>query len=404
MFCLLWRSIMSRIIFPLGRTTRNLLSKTMCHLTLPMRWLPSDSKSFGPPRGYYHHARTYVDQHDGRYQTVFPERKRVHAEPSSIYSSTHWKFKNEKESTLREDYVATIPKGRIVGTPGDVVTANDRLLADASKQLATEAQCHHLLRKPWLPTLEKIDGNIAVLASDRGSEFYHWFVDVLPRIYLVNKSKERIDYYYVPDDDSYKKKTLQKIGIDSGKIINPSQDHHIEAAKVIVPSLPRTFGNVPRWSTEFLRKRLIPTVDEANSKLPSRVYIDRVNVLRRKVANRERTINFLKKYNFKPVRLENYKWDKQVSIVRNASIIVAPHGAGLVNTIFCSDGCNIIEIFSPNYMNLCYWKLLQNLNVRYHYIIGSGKRPKKGNDPHYGWDPIEVNIDALENTLEAILR
>ncbi|MDJ1175384.1 hypothetical protein [Roseofilum capinflatum] len=75
--------------------------------------------------------------------------------------------------------------------------------------------------------------------------------------------------------------------------------------------------------------------------------------------------------------------------------IVAPHGAGLSNLVFCSPGTQVIELFSPNYVETHYWVLSQELDLDYYYLMGEGKQPKEYQDPHWIWDNVDVNIEQF---------
>ena len=42
---------------------------------------------------------------------------------------------------------------------------------------------------------------------------------------------------------------------------------------------------------------------------------------------------------------------EQVELFVYADVVVAPHGAGLTNLLFCREGTRIVEIFPPTYIN-----------------------------------------------------
>jgi hypothetical protein len=51
------------------------------------------------------------------------------------------------------------------------------------------------------------------------------------------------------------------------------------------------------------------------------------------------------------VQLELESFGSQVNIMRNTSILIAPHGAGTMNQVFMPAGGNIIELFPKGYSN-----------------------------------------------------
>jgi len=83
-----------------------------------------------------------------------------------------------------------------------------------------------------------------------------------------------------------------------------------------------------------------------------------------------------------------------------AKVIVAPHGSGLTNLVFCSPGAKVIEFFSPNFVNCCYWALANLVDVEYYYIIGEGPRPPDYVDPLLIEDNIFINLDKLAKVMD----
>jgi capsular polysaccharide biosynthesis protein len=56
-------------------------------------------------------------------------------------------------------------------------------------------------------------------------------------------------------------------------------------------------------------------------------------------------------------------FEEQIALFSRAKAIVAPHGSGLTNIIFCGSGTKVIELVSPNYIRHYYWAIAQQLNL-----------------------------------------
>ncbi len=102
---------------------------------------------------------------------------------------------------------------------------------------------------------------------------------------------------------------------------------------------------------------------------PERIYISRKYADIRKVINEEEVLNLLHKFGFISVTLESISIAEQASYMAAAKVIVAPHGAGLTNLVFCSPGTKIIEIFSANYVTPLYWKISSLCNLLHYHLI-----------------------------------
>jgi capsular polysaccharide biosynthesis protein len=52
--------------------------------------------------------------------------------------------------------------------------------------------------------------------------------------------------------------------------------------------------------------------------------------------------------------------------------VVAPHGAGLANIVFCQRGTQVVEFFNRAYVNGCYWRLATVQGLDYRPIVSAG--------------------------------
>mgnify|MGYP001809771471 FL=1 len=79
-------------------------------------------------------------------------------------------------------------------------------------------------------------------------------------------------------------------------------------------------------------------------------------------------------------------------------MIIAPHGAGLTNLVFCHSRTKVIEIFSPLYRNRCYW-LISNICDLAHYTL-MGEVLEEDPSLHPTLRNILVNLAHLEQLMK----
>jgi capsular polysaccharide biosynthesis protein len=92
----------------------------------------------------------------------------------------------------------------------------------------------------------------------------------------------------------------------------------------------------------------------------------------------------------------------QIRAFAEAEWIVAPHGAALANLAFASSGASVIELFAPDYVQLCYWKLADCVpGLTYHYLVGVGDEPRRG-EMNGVMSDITVDLAALTRALDAL--
>jgi capsular polysaccharide biosynthesis protein len=88
----------------------------------------------------------------------------------------------------------------------------------------------------------------------------------------------------------------------------------------------------------------------------------------RSILNHDELLEFLKKYPIEWKVFDTLPFKETTELFSKASMIVAPHGAGLTNMLFSPSSLTIIEIMDKNDPNVCYWHLSEMLHNN-HYIL-----------------------------------
>jgi capsular polysaccharide biosynthesis protein len=102
----------------------------------------------------------------------------------------------------------------------------------------------------------------------------------------------------------------------------------------------------------------------------------------------------LKEYGFTKVFCEDLSISEQIEIFWNASCVLAPHGAGLANIMFCQKGASIGEVhYAETVYNDHYWMLAQQFELP-HSHLGSKKI-----DLSNGEYDLEANLGDIEKWL-----
>ena len=94
---------------------------------------------------------------------------------------------------------------------------------------------------------------------------------------------------------------------------------------------------------------------------------------------------------FKIITCEDMSLAEQVATFAEAQYVIGPHGAGLMNTMFCPASCRVVEISAPC-NNLCFWFLCRQLGLRYQrWTIGIAEHEH---------DDIELDAKRFSEVLE----
>lgn len=394
------------------RCTKNVLIK-------PIQKIPLSSEIIGPPKGFYESTKKWIITNKTAsnylqctYSEIYPIQLINRSAPKTLDEIIHWKFKIEYQRALPASFVVVIPRGRIWVNKGRnvdysaVITGDDRILSDVSLDFKRLPKNHSIFGEWKLPPVHHIEGTAAVLTSAKAHIYFHWLTDLLPRLELLRQSGisfKSIDKFIVNNYNySFQKETLTRLGIPSDKIIESCKYPHIKAERLFVPSLPGLSGNPPRWVCDFLRREFLSNSASNIQQFKDleRIYISRSDARYRKVINEAEVTAFLAQWGFKTITLEPLTITEKAALFASVNVVIAPHGSGMTNAVFCQPGTKIIEIFSPNYVNVGYWAMLNQINLDYYYLMGEGRKPPEGIDPHLAGDNILVKVDSLLKILK----
>lgn len=294
-----------------------------------------------------------------------------------------------------ETFVATVPQGRAWIVPQKnwwqvceaiaIISPDRYLLADVSREYPGQLpDCdrhdptqHRIFRQESLPPVEHVEGTVAIVAGLSANVYFHWMVDILPRLEILRQGGwkwEQIDRFVVNQcRQPFQRETLKKLGIPDHKIIEGDRHPHIQADRLIVPSFAGDLGFPAPWVIEFLRQTWLDD-RVAHTSYPERIYISRAGAGYRRLFNEAEVVALLQTYGFVSVALEELSLDEQINLFRNAKAIVAPHGSGFTNLLFCQPGTIVVELVCEHYFRHYFGTISQHLGLKHYYLVGESFR------------------------------
>jgi capsular polysaccharide biosynthesis protein len=314
--------------------------------------------------------------------------------PITLDAKVHPKF--DFSETPYTNFLLKAKNWKVWGNQGAVITSNNYLFRDVSREYDDIE--HSVFKQFKLKPSIFYNEIIAVLAASGAEVYYHWMIDILPRINLLKKTNQlnEIDKFII----NYKKldfqsETLARAGIDNKKILSSTNhwDFHISAKTLLIPSLPSPINRPSLESALYLRSLFSKEIE--NDAQEKRIYVQRAKG--RTIINEEQLLSFLLPLGFEVVKLEDFSVAEQASLFSKAEIIIGPHGSGFTNIVFCKPNTVIIDLFSPNWVNPCFWILSNHLGLKYAYLIGTNSSIKqgeinKGADMHIKLEEFEAII------------
>jgi tetratricopeptide (TPR) repeat protein/capsular polysaccharide biosynthesis protein len=323
-------------------------------------------------------------------------------------------------------FAATIPKGRVWIVPQEnywlickaiaVITPDNYLLADVSRDYPGflpgcekhDVRKHSVFDLESFPPLKQIEGRVAVLSGLSGNVYFHWMVDVLPRIELLRRSGRdlaEIDWFLVNScQHQFQRESLRILGIPEEKVLESDRYPHIQATELIVPSFAGYLGWPSGWAIDFLRREFLKGIIPSYS-YPKRIYISRSKARYRRVLNEADVVEVLEGFGFVSILPESMSLEEQIAYFYHAEVIVTAHGSGLTNTIFCKSGTKIIELMSPHYISHYYWGSSQYLQLEHYFLTGEAFECYPIRQLMYQnslTEDILVNLSSLKRMVEVV--
>ncbi len=284
----------------------------------------------------------------------------------------------------------------VFGNEGFILTNFHSVFQEFTHFFNIKSIRKHIYTSPFMfftTSYHKMDGAAAILLSPQSHNFYHWFSDVLPRIRLYEPVMQEIDYFCISEEVPSNFLTiLPFFGIHETKILRIGRNDKIQFKHLYLSSLPGSEGRSGRWSIEYVRNKLIGTI-QSDPKV--KYYIKRGNAKQRHILNESEVISFLENEGFEILDTGSISINEQIKKMRKASMVISMHGAALTNLLFTSEGCKVIEIHTTDYFRTdCYYTLASICKLPYWYIVA--EKAKNGR-----WGDVILSIEKLKKTIEA---
>lgn len=209
----------------------------------------------------------------------------------------------------------------------------------------------HLRRATWVT--ERVYDNHA-----------HWLTAHLPKLLLLKK-RGLLDDLVLPEQRTPAiDASLGMIGLAPARFrcFDPATILDVDRLTVLVTD---------RFRPELLRSVRAAYARSAPGPPGRRVFVSRARARGRRLLNETQLWPQLVSRGFERVMMEDLAFPEQVRLMQETAVLVAPHGAGIANMIFCPEGADVVEIADVGYPNPNFYAMAVALSHRY-WLLPAG--------------------------------
>lgn len=198
-----------------------------------------------------------------------------------------------------------------------------------------------------------------------GRRFSHWLFDVWPKLEAMKRLGVLDGAGVIANDcgAQLRGETLAALGVEPGRVRLVDRDGvEVEAGRALRIGPLREVLYTPPWIIEAVRSAFLPAGSPAQG--GRRLYVTRAGASRRRVVNEAALLELARGRGYEPVALETLSLKEAAALMSEAEAVLAPHGAGLANIVFCPPGCRVVEFFSLH-ISPEYWLLAARMGLDY---------------------------------------
>jgi capsular polysaccharide biosynthesis protein len=240
---------------------------------------------------------------------------------------------------------------------------------------------------------------VCVLANFYSRNFFHFVTEELAKVTVLEEAGYT-GRYLTAGLPTFAGEALSMLGLAPERLIETIAGPTLFAAAwYVTPIYSQRAMDFPDVYLS-LRERLLAAAEPNPQNRSERLWLERrvgVNNQSRDIVNRAEVDALLDRFGFARTDMAEMPLGEQVAVARDTVVLAGPHGAGTVHALFMPAGSDVIECYSPLYVNPSVLELCLLMRHRYSMLVY--ELAFHG----YPWgDRLMVDISHLELALRAL--
>lgn len=287
--------------------------------------------------------------------------------------------------------VVVLPGGRVYDA-GIVLTPDgSTVISDLTRNFGYRGDGRHWLQNyRWMGPPTPVAGRTAVVAVNLGKGYAHWLLEEFPR--WLSLRADDAENVIAHDRASFIGEICALAGFKQ-RVVSATRHGHWVCETLVIPPVVTMDERTVNTVTAFAFGQKLPA-----SGFGEKLYITRENAARRRVSNESELWAQLESRGFVKLSLEALSWREQVAAFAAARVVVAPHGAGLANVVFCRPGTRVVEFFNRSYVNPCFEQWAHAARLDYRAVVPAGEEPV-GKERRANREDITADVPSILSAL-----
>jgi len=184
----------------------------------------------------------------------------------------------------------------------------------------------------------------AVLCTDPTRGFYHWYAERLPSLaWRLQDGAPDLPILIGDHAGAFQEETFRLLGVPPDRVRRIGDAVHCRRVLIARMRMP-ILAQWSRFCWIYERLRAASVAETGTLAPQEHIYISRRDTTRRVLVNEAALEQSLQQIGVVPVVLSTMPLARQIALVAQARVIVAPHGAGLAHCLAGRPDCRILEL------------------------------------------------------------
>lgn len=302
-------------------------------------------------------------------------------------------------------FVATVSEATVITEDAYVVTRMQEMIRESAARHADGVTAYEAWMSGEFPEAAPATPDDAPLlvATQRHRNYFHWWIDVLPRLWVAETVLGAAARPLVvpPLRYEFQRESLEALGVADRVAelgAHPTRYRSLHIAQGLAFGAAQHVSPLVADYATWLRRRIPSTAPGGGCK---RLILTRERARQRRIVNGEGVRRALEPIGFEDVQLEELPPAEQRARFAGAEVVVAVHGAGLTNLLFARPGTLVVELFPHGTVHdSCYRRLAHHLGMPYACIQGSSRSTQL---PDTANSDLEIDGPMLRDDVERLV-